>query len=66
MFSTYFSALFDRVSGFFPETAWRFNPYRQAAHQWCVIVLVLVESPGGDGSLLGDATLLCLFLLGVF
>jgi len=28
------SVLFDRVFGFFPETAWRFNPYRQAAHQW--------------------------------
>jgi len=36
------SALFDRVSGFFPETAWRFNPYRQAAHQWRATVLVLV------------------------
>ena len=28
--------------GFFPETAWRFKPYRQAAHQWWTTVLILV------------------------
>ena len=27
--------------GFFPETAWRFDPYRQAAHQRWASVLVL-------------------------
>jgi len=38
---TRFSALFNWVSGFFPETAWRFKPYHQAAHQRWATVLML-------------------------
>ena len=57
-----FSALFYRVSGFFPKTAWRFNPYRQAAHQWWALFLFWLESLGGDGYLPGDATLFAFFL----
>ncbi|QCE04036.1 hypothetical protein DEO72_LG8g2069 [Vigna unguiculata] len=40
------------------ETAWWFIPYRQAAHQTCVLFLFWHEPPGGDEFLPGGATLL--------
>ncbi|QCD99602.1 hypothetical protein DEO72_LG7g886 [Vigna unguiculata] len=42
------------ISGFFPETAWWFNPYRQAAHQclgffWVLVYrLAVLSLPPGD------------------
>ncbi|QCE05869.1 hypothetical protein DEO72_LG9g877 [Vigna unguiculata] len=41
-----------------PEIAWRFIPYRQAAHQISVLFLIWHEPLGGDEFLLGGATLL--------
>ncbi|QCD83650.1 hypothetical protein DEO72_LG2g3996 [Vigna unguiculata] len=42
----------------FPETTWRFIPYRQAAHQTGVLFLFWHEPPGGDEFMPGGATLL--------
>jgi len=57
-------ALFHRSFWFFfPETAWRFNPYLQAAHQWWALFLFWFESPGGDEFLPGSATSFSVFVV---
>jgi len=58
------SALFDRISGIFPKNRLAVQIEPPGGSQWRVIVLVLVESPGGDGSLPGDATLFALVFVG--
>jgi len=53
-----FYALLHWSFWIFPETAWRFIPYRQATHQFAVLFLFWYEPPGGDEFLPGGATLL--------
>jgi len=65
MFLIYFRHCFIEVPGFFPETAWRLNPYHQAAHQRWALFLFWLEPPGGDEFLLRGATLFA-FLFGGF
>jgi len=58
MITASFSALLYWSFWIFPEIAWRFIPYRQAAHQISVLFLIWHEPLGGDEFLLGGATLL--------
>jgi len=57
--------LFDWSFWIFPKTAWRFIPYRQAAHQIIELFLFWHEPPSGDEFLPSGATLVafCLVVL---
>ena len=61
MITVSISALLYQGFWNFPETAWRFIPYRQAAHQVYCVVLVLDDPPGGYDFLPGDATLFAFY-----
>ena len=63
MFFCQFSYCFIEVSGFFPETAWRFNLYRQAAHQKWPLFLFWLEPTGDDEFLPGGATSFAFLLM---